>query len=121
MSIEAVRGDGPVIPMPALTLPALRSAVATLAPAKLPELVNEMQRAFDQAGQDGTIAPIRLFYRRWGAFVAIERDPSRAGFLHAAEQRLHTSPDRDERQSAIREIGEIVRAAHREVEALESR
>ncbi|MGG7571337.1 hypothetical protein [Streptomyces sirii] len=55
-------------------LPALCSAVAVLAPAKLPELVGEMQQALDQAGRDNSTAPIQMFCRRWATFVAIERD-----------------------------------------------
>ncbi|WP_128507837.1 hypothetical protein [Streptomyces inhibens] len=120
MSSQPVHSDGPLMPMPDLTLPALRSAVAVLAPAKLPELVEEMQEAFDRAGQDGSTAPIRMFYRRWATFVAIERDPARAARFHAAEQMLQSSDAGDERQAAIREIGAIVRTAQGEVEALEA-
>lgn len=50
MSSQPVHHDGPLMPMPDLTLPALRSAVAVLAPAKLSELIEEMQQAFDRAG-----------------------------------------------------------------------
>lgn len=120
MSSQPVNHDGPIMPMPALTLPALRAAVASLAPGKLAELIAEMQQAFDRAGQDGSTAPIRLFYRRWGTFVAIERIPARAARMHAAEQVLHVSDSADERQAAIHEIGTIVQVAEREVEALET-
>lgn len=120
MSSQPVHRDGPLMPMPELTLPALRAAVARLAPGRLPELVAEMQRAFDRAGQHGSTAPIRLFYRRWGTVVAIERDPARAARFHAAEEALHTSEDAAQRQAAIEEIGAILHAAEREVEALEA-
>ncbi|MFI0814206.1 hypothetical protein ACH4TX_27215 [Streptomyces sp. NPDC021098] len=86
----------PLVPMPALTLSALRSA----------------------AGD--TTAPLRMFYRRWGTVVAIERIPERAARMHAAEQVLHTSPRADARQTALHEIGAIVQAAQGEVEALET-
>ncbi|MFI1619399.1 hypothetical protein ACH4VT_20935 [Streptomyces lydicus] len=120
MSSQPVHSDGPLMPMPDLTLPALRSAVAALSPGKLPELVEEMQQAFDRAGQDGSTAPIRMFYRRWAIFVAIERDPARAARFHAAEQVLESSETGTERQAAVRLIGSIVRTAQCEVEALEA-
>ncbi|WP_172639372.1 hypothetical protein [Streptomyces tailanensis] len=44
----------------------------------------------------------------------IERHPATARRLHAAEQAI-SSPDPAVREHAIREAGEIVRAAHREV------
>ncbi|MFF4802404.1 hypothetical protein ACFY1U_29035 [Streptomyces sp. NPDC001351] len=46
--------------------------------------------------------------------VEIERHPETARRLHAAEQAIDSS-DPDVRERAIREAGEIVRAAHREV------
>ncbi|MBB4935312.1 hypothetical protein F4561_006206 [Lipingzhangella halophila] len=101
--------------MPKLTLPALRKAVATVAPTRLPEFYEEMQQAFTRAGEEDSVIPIRMFYRRWGATVAIERWPRTAQRLHAAEQSLD-SPDADIRARAVREAGDIVRAAHREVE-----
>lgn len=70
--------DQPLIPMPNLTFPALRQAVATLVPARLPELFEEMQQAFTWAAEENSLGPIRLFQRRWGTVVAIERIPSRA-------------------------------------------
>ncbi|MFJ9416386.1 MULTISPECIES: hypothetical protein [unclassified Streptomyces] len=120
MSSQPVHSDGPLMPMPDLTLPALRSAVAALAPVKLPELVDEMQQAFDRAGKDGSTAPIRMFYRRWATFVAIERDPATAARFHGAEHTLQSSDVAEERQAAVREIGTIVRTAQRQVEALEA-
>ena len=78
--------------MPALSLPALRQAVATVAPSRLPEFFQEIQDAFTQAGDEDSIFPIRHFYQRWGAAIAIERRPSVAARLHAAERAL-ADPD----------------------------
>jgi hypothetical protein len=75
MTAEYTQGEEPLIPMPALTLDALRRA------------------------------------------VAIERRPSVAGRLHAAERAL-ADPDADVRDRAIREAAEIVQAAYREVDRL---
>jgi hypothetical protein len=100
--------------MPALTLPALRQAVAAVAPLRLAEFFEEMQDAFTRAGEEDSVVPIRMFYRRWGVTVAIERNPGLAERLHAAESALDDE-DPEVRARAIREAGEIVRAAHSEV------
>jgi tRNA U54 and U55 pseudouridine synthase Pus10 len=106
--------DGPLVPRPKLTVPALRQAVATVVPSRLPEFFEELQRAFDRAGREDSVVPIRMFYRQWAVVVEIERHPETARRLHTAEQEL-SSPDAAVRERAIQEAGEIVRAAHREV------
>jgi hypothetical protein len=68
--------DEPLIAMPALTLDALRQAVAAVVPSRLPEFFQEIQDAFSQAGDEDSVFPIRHFYQRWGATIAIERRPS---------------------------------------------
>ena len=73
-----------------------------------------MREAFVQAGAQGSVTPIHMFYREWAVIVEIERHPEIAGRLHAAEQAL-TSDDPQARAAAIRDAGEIVRAAHRAV------
>jgi hypothetical protein len=113
MTPEYPQGDEPLIPMPALSLPALRQAVATVVPSRLPEFFLEIQDAFAQAGDEDSAFPIRHFYRRWGAAIAIGRS-SVAARLHAAEQAL-ADPDPAVRDQAVREAAEIVQAAYREV------
>jgi len=68
--------------------------------------------AFTQAGDEDSVFPIRHFYQRWGAAIAIERRPSLAARLHAAERAL-ADPDPAVRDHAIREAAKIVRTAHR--------
>ena len=114
MTAEHLSGDEPLIAMPALTLDALRQAVAAVVPSRLPEFFQEIQDAFSQAGDEDSVYPIRHFYRRWGATIAIERRPSVAARLHAAEHAL-ADPDAGIRQQAIREAADIVQAAYREV------
>lgn len=114
MTMPYEDGDGPLIPRPELTLPALRQAVATVVPSRLPEFFEDLQEAFVRAGDEDSVVPIRMFYRQWGVVVEIERHPETARRLHAAEQAVD-SPDPQERDRAIREAGDIVRAAHREV------
>ncbi|BCL30614.1 hypothetical protein ACFFS2_21995 [Streptomyces aurantiacus] len=82
-------GGGPLGPRPELTLPALRQAVATVVPSRLPEFFEDLQKAFVRAGDEDSVVPIRMFYRN--------------------------SPDPAVRDRVIREAGDIVRAAHREV------
>ena len=60
--------------------------------ARLPEFFQEIQDAFTQAGDEDSVFPIRHFYQRWGAAIAIERRPSVAARLHAAERAL-ADPD----------------------------
>ena len=103
-----------LIPQPSLTLPALRQAVAAVAPGRLPEMFSKMQEAFVRAGEEGSVTPIHMFYREWAVIVEIERHPDVARRLHAAEHAL-TSDDAQVRDAAIREAGEIVRAAHQTV------
>jgi hypothetical protein len=114
VTAEHAQGDEPLIPMPALTLDAFRQAVATVAPSRLPEFFPDIQDTFSQAGDEDSVFPIRHFYRRWGATIAIERRPSVAARLHAAERAL-ADPDADVRQHAVRDAAEIVQAAYREV------
>ena len=57
MTAEYPHGDEPLIPMPALSLPALRQAVATVAPSRLPEFFQEIQDAFTQAGDEDSVSP----------------------------------------------------------------
>jgi hypothetical protein len=111
---EQVNGNEPLVPMPALTLDALRHAVAAVAPSRLPEFFHDIQDTFSRAGAEDSVFPIRHFYQRWGATVAIERRPSVAALLHAAERAL-SDPDTAVRDRAIREAAEIVQAAYREV------
>lgn len=106
--------DEPLIPMPALRLDALRQAVATVAPSRLPEFFQEIQEAFSHAGGEDSVYPIRHFCQRWGAAVATEHRPSVATRLHAAERAL-ANPDAGIRQRAVEEAASIVRAAYREV------
>lgn len=54
-----------IIPQPAQRLPELRHALARVAPARLSEFFEEMQRAFTEVGEQETVTPIRMFHRTW--------------------------------------------------------
>jgi hypothetical protein len=55
MTAEQVNGDEPLVPMPALTLDALRHAVAAAAPSRLPEFFQDVQDTFSQAGEEDSV------------------------------------------------------------------
>jgi hypothetical protein len=112
MTAEYPQGDEPLIPMPALSLPALREAVAAVAPSRLPEFFQDIQDVFAQAGDEDSVFPIRHFHQRWGAAIAIERRPPVAARLHAAERAL-ADPDPDVRDQAVREAAEIAQRDRR--------
>lgn len=103
-----------LIPRPALSLPALRQAVASVAPARLSEMFTSMQDAFVRAGEEDSVTPIHMFYREWAVIIEIERHPEVARRLHTAEQAM-SSADAQVRDEAIRIAGEIVRSAHQAV------
>jgi hypothetical protein len=110
--VGQVPGQGDALtPQPSLTLPALRQAVAIVAPGRLPEMFTKMQETFVRAGEQGSVSLIHMFYREWAVIVEIERHPEAARRLHAAEQAL-MSDDPRVRDAAINDAGEIVRAAH---------
>lgn len=114
MTADSEYSSEPIIPMPALTLEALRRAVAVVAPSQLRDFFQEMEDAFSRAGAEDSVFPIRHFYQRWGATVAIERRPSEAARLHAAERALGDR-DPEVRERALQVAAEVVQAAYREV------
>ncbi|MFC4470763.1 hypothetical protein ACFPH6_40785 [Streptomyces xiangluensis] len=118
MSPQPVHHDGPIIPLPPLTRHALREAVKRVSLVDLPQFDLEAGRAFGQASQTGSTAPLQPFLKRWGVFVAIERDPARAARLHEAERiaRDETAGEAAFR-AAMAEVNTILREAEREIEA----
>ncbi|MBV9025271.1 MAG: hypothetical protein JO362_16105 [Streptomycetaceae bacterium] len=115
MTVHSTMPDEPVIPMPALTPGALRSAVAQIAPAYLPAFVEHLDEAAEQAAAQSTIAPLRSFLQRWGEFVAIQRYPARAVRLRELETAAENAPDREALRPILAGIREILDAAQREV------
>ena len=57
MTAEHVQGDEPLIPMPALTLDALRQAVAAVVPSRLPEFFQEIPGRFQPGRRRGQRFP----------------------------------------------------------------
>ncbi|MBB5933527.1 hypothetical protein [Streptomyces zagrosensis] len=115
MTEQPAAPDGPLIPMPALTLSALRAAVAQIAPAQLPSFAEHLDRAVEQAAAQSTIAPLRTFLQWWGEFVAIQRYPARAARLRELERAAEEATDREVLRSALAELQQITDLAHHEI------
>jgi hypothetical protein len=115
MTEQHTSPQAPLIPMPALTPAALRTAVAQIAPAHLPAFVEHLDRAVEQAAAQSTISPLRTFLQRWGEFVAIQRYPARAARLRELETAAETAADREALRSALDGIQRITDEARREV------
>jgi hypothetical protein len=115
MSEQQASTDGPLIPMPALTPAALRSAVAQIAPAQLPTFVNHLDQAAEQAASQSTITPLLAFLQYWGEFVAIQRYPSRAALLRSLEAKAEAAGSKESLAPVMGEIQQILAQAQREV------
>ncbi|GLV77531.1 hypothetical protein ACH4VS_31335 [Streptomyces hygroscopicus] len=115
MTTQPIDGDGPLVPMPALTREALREAVRHIKPLNLTQFDRELGEAFDQSVQTGSIGWMRGFLIKWATFVAIERWPARAASLREAERVAEDpSADDDRIHRAQREIARILGEAERE-------
>jgi hypothetical protein len=101
----------PLMPMPALTPEALRTAVERLTPSRVPAFMQDLVEATTNAQQAQSLAPLRAFVHTWGVFVAIQRRPSRAARLSHLEEVV--SAGVEDPADAIAEIRRI----HAEAEA----
>lgn len=99
------QADEPLIPMPALTPGALRTAVVNLTPSRMPAFVRDLVDATTSAQQLQSFAPLRTFVHTWGVFVAIQRYPSRVARLRHLEQMV--SAGVEDPADAIVEIRKI--------------
>ena len=107
------QADEPLIPMPALTPGALRTAVEGLTPSRMPTFVSDLVDATTKAQQLQWFAPLRTFVHTWGVFVAIQRYPSRAARLRHLEEMV--SAGEAEPTAAVAEIRKIHADAEAEV------
>ena len=94
-----------------LTSEALRTAVASLTPSRVPAFVQDLVEATTSAQQTQSLAPLRTFVHTWGVFVAIQRRPSRAARLRHLEEVV--SAGTEDPTDAIAEI----RKVHAEAES----
>jgi hypothetical protein len=109
---EDPQADEPLIPMPALTPGALRTAVESLTPSRMPTFVSDIVDATTSAQQLQSFAPLRSFVHAWGVVVAIQRYPSRAARLRHLEDVV--SAGEADPTAAVAEIREIYAGAEAE-------
>ncbi|MFF7023806.1 hypothetical protein D7231_19645 [Streptomyces klenkii] len=114
MTTQPVHDGGALIPRPEKTFPALRAALAQVAPSRLAEMATERDTVFTMATQTNSLGPIAMFQLKWATVIEVERFPEVARRLHAAE-RAAQSLDRDDpawraAMDGIREIMDTARA-----------
>ncbi|MCZ4122150.1 hypothetical protein [Streptomyces sp. H39-S7] len=110
MSAERASSPG-AVPQPSAAPEALRSALAIVAPGRLPAFDQERIAATDAARTAVSAAPLRRFVEQWAVYVAIERHPDRAARLRELEALAATASDRDEARRIAAEVSEILATA----------
>jgi hypothetical protein len=116
MTTQPIHDGGALIPRPDKTFPALRAALAQVAPSRLAEMTSERDTVFTMATQPNSFGPIAMFQLKWATVIEIERFPDVARRLHAAERAAQTLNREDpEWQAAMDEIREIMQAARAQV------
>ncbi|MFI1331037.1 hypothetical protein ACH4U7_13030 [Streptomyces sp. NPDC020845] len=116
MSAQPVHDGGALIPRPEKTFPALRAALAQVAPSRLAEMTPERDTVFTMATQSNTFGPIAMFQLKWATVIEVERFPDVARRLHAAERAAQTLDKEDPKwQAAVDEIRGIMQAARAQV------
>ncbi|MEV6672703.1 hypothetical protein [Streptomyces sp. NPDC051162] len=105
---------GDLIPRPVLTFPALRTALAHVAPDRLPEFHADRDMVFTRATETGAFGPIKGFQLKWATIIEIERRPALAHRMRQAQRHIHTL-DRDD--PAWRAAMDEALAVHNEARA----
>ncbi|MFC4886895.1 DUF6247 family protein [Streptomyces beijiangensis] len=117
MSAQPEYPGGELIPRPDRTPDALRAALAVVAPARMPEMEREKDKALTEAVRQSSIDPLRGFLLRWAAVIEIERHPATAQRFHRAEYLAQVSADPETSRQYVRESGDILRAAYKDLDA----
>ncbi|MFF4215168.1 hypothetical protein [Streptomyces nondiastaticus] len=79
-----------LFPRPDMTFPALRAALARVAPSRLGEFQADRDSAFTAATQHASFNPIRVFQIKWATEIEIERHPGTAARYRAALDAANT-------------------------------
>ncbi|MCX4629606.1 DUF6247 family protein [Streptomyces sp. NBC_01443] len=109
MTAPMPMGDGPLIPMPELTVAAVRHAIARIAPSRIHAFDEHLAEAATNAQQTQSLAPLRAFIHVWAINVAIARYPTRAARFHALEALIDAG--NEDPTDALAEIQQILQAA----------
>ncbi len=115
MTAQPTEHDGPIIPRPEKTFPALRAALAQVAPSRVPEMTAERDTVFTMATQHNSFGPIAMFQLKWATVIEVERFPEVARRLHAAERAAQEAKDRESLDQAMSEIQAIMSNARAQV------
>ncbi|MDT3399076.1 hypothetical protein RKE29_20915 [Streptomyces sp. B1866] len=112
MPTQSTDHGGELVPRPRKTYPALRAALAQVAPSRLAEMATERDTVFTMATQSNSFGPIAMFQLKWATVIEVERFPEVSRRLHAAEQAVQTL-DKDDPawRAAMDEIRTIMDTA----------
>ncbi|WP_116212369.1 DUF6247 family protein [Streptomyces olivoreticuli] len=100
--------DAPLIPRPANTPEALRTAVAQVMPDSLATFDAEYAEALCEAHSTGNAGPMRRLVGQWAVYVAIERHPKRAARFRCLEATADQAETVEEALAATSELGRIL-------------
>ena len=116
MTTQPVHDGGALIPRPEKTFPALRAALAQVAPSRLAEMTSERDTVFTMATQSNSFGPIAMFQLKWATVIEVERFPDVSRRLRAAEHAAQTlDKEHVGWQAAMDEIRDIMQTARAQV------
>lgn len=111
MTVTIPEGARPVLPQPEKAPAPVRSAVAALNPAWLPEFEQDWADALDKARVEYSLMPPRLVLEKWWMRVAVRRWPALKAQLEDCERRSAAAASLEEARAIGAEISEILRVA----------
>jgi hypothetical protein len=100
-----------LIPRPEKTPAALKAALAIVAAARLPEMIDGQTRAMAEAIKESSVNPIRAFVAHWAAVVEIERFPETAKAYHRANYLANHAVTVEECRANAAQVAGLYRAA----------
>ncbi|QMU74362.1 hypothetical protein GXP74_39015 [Streptacidiphilus sp. P02-A3a] len=100
-----------LIPRPEKTPAAIKAALAVVAPARLPEMLEGQTRAMAEAIEKGSISPLQAFVAHWATVVEIERRPDTTRAYHRANYLANHSETIDECRRQATVVAELYRSA----------
>ncbi|MCA1222152.1 hypothetical protein [Streptomyces sp. 8L] len=115
MSTQADHGHE-LVPRPEQTPDALRTALAIVAPRRLPEMQQSKDEAFAKAVEWQSLSPVRSWVLAWARDIEIARRPDLSGrHAHATSHLEHEDPA--VAQAALRELTAVLDEAMKAVRA----
>jgi hypothetical protein len=108
MTTQPQHHSADLVPRPERTPDALRTALAQVAPHRLPEMEQQKNEAIALAVESGSIAPLQGYLTTWAVHIEIARNLDVASRLRAAERAAQTLDQGDPAwRSAMQEIRTI--------------